>query len=53
MARPGEHHDPEPEAWYDQDWAATGYLPPDGGPALLVQVHTRYLVTTKLALQGA
>ncbi|GAA1071580.1 MULTISPECIES: hypothetical protein [Kitasatospora] len=48
----GEHRDPEPADWFDQDWAATGYLPPDGGAAVFVQVHSRYLVTTRLALGG-
>ncbi|MEV8099658.1 hypothetical protein [Kitasatospora sp. NPDC085879] len=48
----GEHRDPEPEDWFDPDWAATGYLPPDGGPTVFVQVHTRYLTTTRLALGG-
>ncbi|GAA0692850.1 hypothetical protein GCM10010193_54290 [Kitasatospora atroaurantiaca] len=47
----GEVHDPEPEAWYDQDWAAKAYQPPGDGPAVHLNVHSRYLGIVLLALR--
>lgn len=49
----GSFHAPEPDAWHDADWAATAYQPPGGEPAVLLQVHTRYLPTVRLALPPA
>lgn len=42
---------PEPEAWYDQDWAAKAYQPPGDGPAVHLNVHSRYLGIVLLALR--
>lgn len=39
----GTFHEPEPDAWHSQDWAATGYEPPRGGPTVYLQVDSRYL----------
>jgi len=49
----GERHDPEPDAWYDQDWAAAEYRPGDGDVAIYLQVHTRYRPALELALRPA
>ncbi|KJK55591.1 hypothetical protein [Saccharothrix sp. ST-888] len=46
----GEFFDPEPDTWYDHDWAATVYQPPGAGAAVNIQVHTRYLGPVRLAL---
>ncbi|MFC9325468.1 hypothetical protein [Kitasatospora sp. NPDC057015] len=42
LAVGGTFHDPEPDTWHSQDWAAKAYRPP-GGPPLYLQVDSRYL----------
>ncbi|RKT17522.1 hypothetical protein BX285_1899 [Streptomyces sp. 1114.5] len=46
----GSFHEPEPDTWYDQDWAATCYLPPDGGEPVHLQVDSRYLPLVHVTL---
>ncbi|MFD5464946.1 hypothetical protein ACFWIQ_19275 [Kitasatospora sp. NPDC127059] len=46
----GTFHEPEPETWHSQDWAATGYQPPGGGRQVYLQVDTRYLPMIHVAL---
>ncbi|MFF4381976.1 hypothetical protein [Kitasatospora sp. NPDC001547] len=46
----GTFHDPEPDTWHSQDWAATGYLPPGTGELVYLQVDSRYLPMVHVAL---
>ncbi|MFI6153525.1 hypothetical protein ACIBCA_12590 [Kitasatospora sp. NPDC051170] len=48
----GTFHEPEPDTWHSQDWAATGYEPPRGGRMVYLQVDSRYLPMLHLALAG-
>ncbi|MFJ9607224.1 hypothetical protein ACIRS1_12885 [Kitasatospora sp. NPDC101176] len=46
----GTFHDPEPDVWHDQDWAATAYRPPGDGAPVFLQVDSRYLPMVHAAL---
>ncbi|MFF3074340.1 hypothetical protein [Kitasatospora sp. NPDC057936] len=46
----GEFHEPEPEVWHDQDWAATAYRPPGPGPLVYLQTDTAHLPLLHAAL---
>ncbi|MFI2612298.1 hypothetical protein [Kitasatospora sp. NPDC018619] len=46
----GTFHEPEPDTWHSQDWAATGYRPPGGGEPVYLQVDSRYLPLLHAAL---
>ncbi|GAA1390120.1 hypothetical protein GCM10009639_18440 [Kitasatospora putterlickiae] len=48
----GTFHDPEPDTWHDQDWAATAYLAPGAGHPVYLQVDSRYLPVLHAALAG-
>ncbi|MFD7448854.1 hypothetical protein [Kitasatospora sp. NPDC059827] len=48
----GTFHEPEPDTWHSQDWAATGYQPPGGGRQVYLQLDSRYLPSVHLALAG-
>ncbi|MFB7616092.1 hypothetical protein [Kitasatospora sp. NPDC056181] len=50
LAAGGSFHEPEPDTWYSQDWAATTYRPPGGGPPVHLQVDSRYLPLVQAAL---
>ncbi|WP_395295889.1 hypothetical protein ACF9IK_22225 [Kitasatospora hibisci] len=50
LACGGTFHEPAPDTWYDQDWAATTYLPPGDGHPVHLQVDTRYLPLVQAAL---
>ncbi|MFG3055577.1 hypothetical protein ACGFZP_32175 [Kitasatospora sp. NPDC048239] len=50
LATGGAFHDPEPDTWHDQDWAATSYLPPGPGEPVFLQVDSRYLPLLHLVL---
>ncbi|ARF80049.1 hypothetical protein ACIG0C_14100 [Kitasatospora aureofaciens] len=45
----GTFHEPEPDTWHSQDWAATAYQPPGGGRPVYLQVDSRYLPVVHLA----
>ncbi|MER7583315.1 hypothetical protein [Kitasatospora sp. NPDC097691] len=46
----GTFHEPEPDTWHSQDWAATAYLPPGAEAPAYLQVDSRYLPTVHVAL---
>ncbi|MBD0694543.1 hypothetical protein [Streptomyces sp. CBMA123] len=46
----GTFHEPEPDTWHSQDWAATGYQPPGGGRPVYLQADSRYLPVIHVAL---
>ncbi|MDH6124142.1 hypothetical protein [Kitasatospora sp. GP82] len=46
----GEFFAPEPDTWYELDWAAAAYQPPGDGPAVSVQAYTGYLDAVRLGL---
>ncbi|WP_030257463.1 MULTISPECIES: hypothetical protein [Streptomyces] len=46
----GTFHEPEPDTWHSQDWAATAYQPPGGGRPVYLQVDSRYLPMVHVAL---
>ncbi|MFD8753516.1 hypothetical protein ACFV0O_21445 [Kitasatospora sp. NPDC059577] len=48
----GTFHEPEPDTWHSQDWAATAYRPPGAGDPVHLQVDTRYLPLVHAALAG-
>ncbi|MFD4654888.1 hypothetical protein ACFWP2_04575 [Kitasatospora sp. NPDC058444] len=48
----GTFHEPEPDTWYDQDWAATAYRPPGAGEPVHLQVDSRCLPMVRAALAG-
>ncbi|GAA2997954.1 hypothetical protein [Kitasatospora sp. NPDC006786] len=48
----GTFHEPEPDTWHDQDWAATAYRPPGGGEPVYLQVDSRCLPMVRSALSG-
>ncbi|MFE3110265.1 hypothetical protein ACFXKJ_30930 [Kitasatospora indigofera] len=48
----GTFHDPEPDSWRSQDWAAKTYRPPGGGNPVHLQVDSRYLPLLQAALAG-
>ncbi|MFE6869049.1 hypothetical protein ACFVFS_21150 [Kitasatospora sp. NPDC057692] len=50
LAAGGTFHDPEPDTWYDQDWAATAYRPPGAEHPVHLQVDSRYLPLLHAAL---
>ncbi|GAA2840146.1 hypothetical protein RMN57_16160 [Kitasatospora sp. CM 4170] len=50
LACGGTFHEPEPEAWHSQDWAATAYLPPGDEHPVHLQVDSRYLPLVRAAL---
>ncbi|MFF7587129.1 hypothetical protein ACFZCK_06480 [Kitasatospora purpeofusca] len=43
LAVGGTFEAPEPDAWHDQDWAATAYLAPGAAHPVYLQVDSRYL----------
>ncbi|MFJ8432601.1 hypothetical protein ACIQ9P_15025 [Kitasatospora sp. NPDC094019] len=43
LAVGGTFEAPEPDAWHDQDWAATAYRAPGAGHPVYLQVDSRYL----------
>ncbi|MFE2109820.1 hypothetical protein ACFXAF_28700 [Kitasatospora sp. NPDC059463] len=43
LAAGGTFHAPEPDTWYDQDWAATAYRAPGAAHAVHLQVDSRLL----------
>ncbi|MGW6918195.1 hypothetical protein ACWGB8_30930 [Kitasatospora sp. NPDC054939] len=50
LAVGGDFHEPEPDTWHDQDWAATSYLEPGAEGPVFLQVDSRYLPMIHLAL---
>ncbi|MER7766367.1 hypothetical protein [Kitasatospora sp. NPDC096140] len=48
----GTFHEPEPDTWHSQDWAATAYLPPGAEDPVHLQVDSRYLPVVHVALAG-
>ncbi|MER7707989.1 hypothetical protein ABTX81_34495 [Kitasatospora sp. NPDC097605] len=52
LAAGGTFHDPEPDTWYDQDWAATAYLAPGTEHAVHLQVDSRCLPLLHAVLSG-
>ncbi|MFJ8626815.1 hypothetical protein ACIRD3_28805 [Kitasatospora sp. NPDC093550] len=48
----GAFHEPEPDTWHSQDWAATAYLPPGAEGLVYLQVDSRYLPVLHAALAG-
>ncbi|MFJ6622495.1 hypothetical protein ACIQOW_33545 [Kitasatospora sp. NPDC091335] len=46
----GTFHDPEPDTWHSQDWAATAYRPPGTEEPVYLQVDSRYLPMVHVAL---
>ncbi|GHF49188.1 hypothetical protein GCM10018790_28720 [Kitasatospora xanthocidica] len=46
----GTFHEPEPDTWHSQDWAATAYLPPGAEQPVHLQVDSRYLPMVHVAL---
>ncbi|MFJ3791887.1 hypothetical protein [Kitasatospora sp. NPDC090091] len=50
LACGGTFHEPEPDAWHSQDWAATAYLPRGDGHPVHLQVDSRYLPLVRAAL---
>ncbi|MEU6232692.1 hypothetical protein [Kitasatospora sp. NPDC047058] len=50
LAAGGTFHEPEPDTWHSQDWAATAYRPPGGGHPVYLQVDSRYLPLVRAAL---
>ncbi|KJY39375.1 hypothetical protein [Streptomyces sp. NRRL S-495] len=43
LAVGGTFEAPEPDAWHDQDWAATAYRAPGADHPVYLQVDSRYL----------
>ncbi|MFC5662850.1 hypothetical protein ACFP3U_07615 [Kitasatospora misakiensis] len=50
LAAGGTFQEPEPDAWHDQDWAATAYLAPGADHPVYLQVDSRYLPMVHAAL---
>ncbi len=50
LAAGGTFHEPEPDTWQDQDWAATAYLAPGADHPVYLQVDSRYLPMVRAAL---
>ncbi|MEV6974344.1 hypothetical protein [Kitasatospora sp. NPDC093806] len=46
----GTFHEPEPDTWHSQDWAATAYLAPGAEDRVFLQVDSRYLPLLHAAL---
>ncbi|MDY0814975.1 hypothetical protein [Kitasatospora purpeofusca] len=50
LAVGGTFEAPEPDAWHDQDWAATAYRAPGADHPVYLQVDSRYLPLLHAAL---